>query len=450
MNKTIVVFISICLLVFPIILVGCAQNNVNPSESVVATVDGSGTALPSGSRSSAAATSDGNEPTFPFVTINTENNAEIVSKDDYLTCSVSINNCEEEYDLTEEPAQIKGRGNSTWDFPKKPYKLKFDSKIDLFGNGKAKTWTLIANYVDKSLSRNLLAYNIATAIGLENTTTTQCVHLTLNGDYQGVYLVCEQQEVGSTRIDIQDGLDDVDTGYLLELDARAVDEGVEGIDYFTFYGQPYGIKSPDVEDDDWNSNFIDYISGYIADCYSAILGNDYELIEQLIDTESFAKCYIVHELMHCVDVGYSSFYMYKDAGGKLICGSVWDFDISSGNCDYEDDVNDWSVMYAKNANRWYKKLFAHEEFEELVSEILYDNKTVIQNTIDEVVESQLNAKYDNELNFEVWNILNKYVWPNPQAILNLKTWESQLEYLQSWLNSSLDCMLDEYFYSNAQ
>ena len=100
--------------------------------------------------------------------------------------------------------QIKGRGNSTWGLEKKPYNIKFDKKTDLFGMGKAKKWTLLANHYDRSLIRNIAAYELAQRIGLPYTCLYQPVDLYINGTYLGNYLVTESVEVGATRVDIND------------------------------------------------------------------------------------------------------------------------------------------------------------------------------------------------------------------------------------------------------
>jgi hypothetical protein len=89
---------------------------------------------------------------------------------------------------------------------------------------------------------------------LQYTTTVQFVELYLNGQYDGVYLLCEQTEVGSTRVDISDDLDNTDTGYLIELDARAPDEGTLDREYFTIDGTHYAVKSPDPEEDDYTTH----------------------------------------------------------------------------------------------------------------------------------------------------------------------------------------------------
>ena len=385
-----------------------------------------------------------NGKTFPFIYVNVEDGAEITSKESYLNCVVKITNTKEEYLLDTSSAKIKGRGNSTWDMPKKPYKLKFNEKTNLFGFGKAKTYTLIANYCDKSLSRNLMAYESARVLGLSETSSTQPVNLVLNGDYRGVYLLCEQNEVGKSRVNIETDLASVDTGYLIELDSRAVDEGVEGTDYFVIDGLSYAIKDPEVDDDDFTPEHFNFIKNYMLDCFSAIGLSDYDTVKNLIDVDSFARCYIVHEMFNCIDVGYLSFYFHKDAGGKLAAGPVWDFDISSGNCDYAEHGNDTDYLYAKATNSWYRQLLHFEGFQELVSDYIAEYKDALLARIQEIVDYQIEYADNNKANFAVWDILKIYVWPNPNELASIKTFEGQVYYLQDWVEEKLNYMADCY------
>lgn len=382
--------------------------------------------------------------TFPFVYVDVENNAQITSKEDYLNCTVKITNTTEDYLLDTCGAKIKGRGNSTWELPKKPYKLKFNSKTNLFGFGKAKNYTLIANYSDKSLSRNLMAYEVAKLFGLNETSSAQPVNLILNGQFNGVYLLCEQNEIGEHRVNVESNLANVDTGYLVELDAMAVDEGVEGEDYFKIDELCYAIKDPETDDADFTEDHFNFIKNYMQDCFSAICANDYDEVKNLVDVNSFAKCYIVHEMFNCVDVGYSSFYFYKNAGSKLFAGPLWDFDLSSGNCNFVEGANDTDYLYAKESNIWYKELLEFEQFQTLVKNLISEYKDSLLDKIQEVVDYQIGYVENNEANFVVWNILNSYVWPNPTEIVNIKTFEGQVYYLQDWLEQKLNYMAECY------
>ena len=100
--------------------------------------------------------------------------------------------------------QIKGRGNSTWQNPKKPYNIKFDKKTDLFGMGKAKKWSLLASFHENSLLRNPTAFTMAEMLGLHYTSQYRHVDLYINNEYQGNYILCESVEVGGNRVEIND------------------------------------------------------------------------------------------------------------------------------------------------------------------------------------------------------------------------------------------------------
>jgi len=379
--------------------------------------------------------------TFPFVYIDVDNGQEILSKEEYLPCSVRITNTDDEWVLDGENTQtanVKGRGNSSWAMPKKSYKLKFESKINLFGFGKAKKYNLIANYCDKSLSRNLMAYELARTIGLSETSSTQPVNLMVNNEYYGVYLLCEQNEIGKSRVNIESDLAKVNTGYLLEIDARANQEGVLGVDYFTIDGINYVLKDPESDDEGFTTEHFSFIQSYVQNCYNALNGS-YEGVLDLIDVQSFAKCYLIHELFNTVDVGYSSFYIYKK-GAKLYAGPVWDFDVSSGNCNYNAAANATNYMQAKIANVWYNKLTVFQDFKAIVKDLINDYYDIINEKIDDVVAYQMEYEDNNIANFEVWQIMGRYVWPNPIEIFDISTFSGQLEYLQNWLKAKLDYM----------
>ena len=106
---------------------------------------------------------------------------------------------------------IKGRGNSTWYKPKKPYKIKLDKKTDLFGFGKNKHWVLLANYFDANLLRNKFAYDLSAQLGMVSMKSTW-VDVVLNGTFVGNYQFCEHVRVGSSRIDIFDWDDVIGDG----------------------------------------------------------------------------------------------------------------------------------------------------------------------------------------------------------------------------------------------
>lgn len=382
---------------------------------------------------------------LPRFEISTAGGVGIFTKEEYVDCKITVSNTKEEFELENEVAGIKGRGNSTWKLEKKPYKLKFENKINLFGNGKAKTWTLIANHSDKSLIRNHLAYTVGSLFDtLSSTSKTQFVDVYLNGVYKGVYLVCEQTEVKDNRVEIEDTLDVVDTGYLLELDCWAPGEGVENVDYFYSNQMPFAIKSPDTEDGSFSAEHVNFIKNYVDDCFDAIKGDDYAVVQNLLDVESFAESYIVNELFKPTDVFQTSFYVYKDAGGKLCSGPLWDYDLSSGNCQFENHSTETDYLFAKT-NKFYEYLLEFDEFKSLVSSKLNEKKDLIKTTI----KSEIDYIYKNynksfERNFMKWNILNKDNYGDNKDIRKIKTWKGQVDYLEKWLLESLKFLCETY------
>lgn len=122
---------------------------------------------------------------------------------------------------------IKGRGNSSWKKDKKPYQIKLAKKADLLkpGNGeqKAKKWILLANGFDSTMMRNHISFSLAQKMGFESTPEGRFVDLYYDGDYRGLYYLCEKVEIGNGRVEITDldakGNESIlSGGYLLEID----------------------------------------------------------------------------------------------------------------------------------------------------------------------------------------------------------------------------------------
>ena len=375
---------------------------------------------------------------LPVITINTINNEAITSKDVYLDCFVNVENTKDEYLLSFESARIKGRGNSTWEYDKKPYRLKFDSGIDLFGNGKAKDWNLISNHSDLSLMRNYLALSIASTFsGLNSTAATQFVELYLNDEYVGVYLVCEHIEVQENRVNITESDGSADS-FLIELDGRK--DGT----YFEFNGKNYVIKSPDTDSELYTDECAEQIKSYLSDCFSAIWARDWETVCSLMDVESFAQDYIVFELFKSPDVGWSSFYLHKDAGGKLKCGPAWDFDRSLGIVGHTTGAKPYNTLWSREQNPWFNALFYFEEFKALVSQILAEHITAIEETMVSCYTYAYENRDSFDRNFVRWEILGTFVWPNDDELTELETWDEQVEYTRDYLDNSIDYLISVY------
>ena len=151
--------------------------------------------------------------------------ADITSNEVYTTCSVSLDTENEDYNLSSVPAGIRLRGNSTKLNPKKPYRIKFNSKQNLLGmnsGAEYKSWVLLAEYQHDSLSQNTAAFTAAALILEEYSSDWRYVTLKINGVNMGVYVLCEQSQINEHRVDIEHGGEkskELMTGYLMEFDA---------------------------------------------------------------------------------------------------------------------------------------------------------------------------------------------------------------------------------------
>ena len=272
---------------------------------------------------------------LPLVVINTMDAVEPYDKVNDIASYVRIINTDHSYVM--DSATTRLRGNASTQFPKKPYRIKFDSKQKpLDAPAKAKKWTLINNYGDKTLMRNLLAFHISQQMGMPYTPYGRAVDVILNGEYKGCYQLCDQIEVNKNRVNI-DEMEDTDVsgealtgGYLWEIDAYAYEEKSW---FNSNHNIPVTIKSPDEDDiTPEQSRYIrDFFNAMEADVYGSHFAHPDNGWRRLLDAETFLKHFLIGELSGNTDT-YWSVYQYKKRGeDKVYTGPVWDFDIAFDN-----------------------------------------------------------------------------------------------------------------------
>ena len=379
------------------------------------------------------------EHRFPTMSIQIEDGQDVQSKDTEYSCLISVKDVLSD-SFNDLPATIKGRGNSTWGEPKKPYTIKFESKIGLFGYEEAKKWVLLANYKDKSFARNDFAFSVANLLECSYTPDSMFVNLYINGEYMGVYQLCEKVEVAKGRVNIDDSTKKPDFGFLVELDSHAMDEGEEGIDYIEVGGRLYTIKDPSC-----NKDQAMHVKTILQQSWDVLHSGDWELILENIDVDTFARTYVVQELFSNADVDYSSFYLYRDNGGKLCSGPVWDFDLSCGNHDNVDRIFTDQMFVAENSV-WYAPLLEHIEFKEMVAEIIDLNYYKIRNVLKgEYHEVFSNHKNEFEADVDRWGTINMNVYSTPFQYMVITQWTYHLDNAIQWLYNKLDYMYSYYY-----
>jgi spore coat protein CotH len=379
---------------------------------------------------------DGSEETYtvevtnftglPVLFIYTDNKEPIASKDNYVNGTIFFDGAGEFENLTA-PMRIKGRGNSTWSMPKKPYRIKFDEKQSMAGFPANKDWVLLANYADKTSLRTEVAFNISRNTSLEYTPRTQHVEVFINDVYNGTYVLTEQLKIGKDRINV------TDDGYLLEVDQLSrLDEGDV---YFTTDRILLNIKDPDVE---LNSERYNWIRDFVIAAENALYGVNFKDPQngyaKYIDVGSFVDWYLVNEITKNNDAKFfSSCYMNITPGGKLKMGPVWDYDLALGNVNYNNNY-DPTGFWIKNS-KWISRLFEDPAFVELVKERYNNLRGIILNNI--IAELNQDASYLSWSMIEnnnKWGTLYTYTWPN-DAIWG--SYNNEIQYLKTWLSQRI-------------
>lgn len=375
---------------------------------------------------------------LPVVHIYIDGNSEVTSKEVYKKAEISIDCSGLAFPSLDATAvNIKGRGHSTWQWEKKPYKLKFDKAVSVLGLPAAKEWVLLANYSDKTLIRNYVAMEMGKVLNhLDFMPTQYPVDLFINGTYRGVYTLGEQIEVENGRVEIDENYADIDTGYLLEVGGTE-DGDVLNVDYFHAVTLRFvTIKSPNTER--ISKEAFAYIKNYVTQADQAVVSlTNYE---QYIDVDSVIDWFILHELTYNLDSGFRrSCYLTKDKGGKLKMGPVWDFDLAFGNFSKDNPkYDDWAMVGEPGGYvdvTWFNYLLKDETFKaKLKARWDAVKDKLLQTALTKIDEMAALIEPSQKANFEVWQIWDIRAGYSPHSLVAYNTYEKQIQYLKDFLN----------------
>lgn len=329
------------------------------------------------------------ETGLPVVMINTPGGVAITSKDVWaedVTMNVYTPDGILDYSG---PLSMKGRGNSTWGLPKKPYALKLDKKSEILSMPKHKRWVLLANFYDKSNLRTDLAFhmgNMSEALGYSP--RTKFVNYVMNGQYEGLYTLTEQLKIDENRVSF--GENNHEDGFLMEIDARA---GQDPEDIYFRIGhipQPLVIKDPDVVIGDEN---YEYLVAFMQEADNSLFSEEWldqnNGYKNYIEIESFVDWYLINEIARNNDAIFlSSCYMNLERGGKLKMGPLWDFDLAFGNYksldrsdpNHSDEIEGFWIKKVA----WYSRMFQDPEFVSLLKQrfdFYYQNQNELYDLI---------------------------------------------------------------------
>lgn len=340
-----------------------------------------------------------------------------------------------------EEVEIKGRGNSTWGQPKRPYQVNFANKVDLLGIGKAKKWVLLANYFDASLMRSDVAMLLAEMLGSEYSTRGRFVELYFNGEYEGVYYLLHKIEVAKGSVDLRG-----QGGVLFEMDSL---HRWEEECYESYLDECLVLKDAVAKDLSMREVAAESFMEDFDEFEIAVMDGDYDTVARKIDVESFAKYFLINEFTVNPDAYSSSFYLYKkDFDSKIYAGPIWDFDFALANREWYWQIDERffspteSMIRKREAlgldglkeDHGISKIFYYlmemPEFKETVSQVFQERLSGRKIEFIRSIESEIEKCYEGIKADEIrWNEAG---------------FEEEAEKMMTWIEKRYDYFEEEY------
>lgn len=299
-------------------------------------------------------------------------------------------NCDLENPSIKEEMLINIRGQSSRLAEKKQYSINFEivdgspNDVSILGLPKHSKWVLNGSYSDKSLLRNYLAYSFGRDV-MAYSPNTRFVEVFINDTdeelsyqkhYSGVYLIIEKIERGKNRVNIKKADDRYnDISFIIARDKIKTDNIVfstnwgsleddfiidllGNIKLRTVISSSYPSSSKLT--DTYKSKTIDYLNEFEEALYSSYFKDPNKGYRKYIDVNSFIDLAMINEIFKNVDGGEVSTYFYKDIGGKLTAGPLWDFDLTLGNTSFEEVNEPTGFRIVKTI--WFNRLFQDPYF----------------------------------------------------------------------------------------
>ena len=326
------------------------------------------------------------------------------------TGAMRLYNHEGVLDYDGELESIKGRGNATWtNSEKKPYSLTLAQNADLLGMGEAQSWILLANAFDPSNLRNKIVYEFAKTVAMAYSPDSQWVDVYLNGEYTGLYLLCERNEIHPERVAISEN-----GSFLvsLELKERLVAQNYPYIT--TDAKQALRIHYPG----DVSGEYLAELEAQWQAMENAFLAEDGidpetgRSWDEQIDLESWARKYLVEEIFGSIDAAFMSQYFYVDGkdSQRIYPGPVWDFDNAVG-LEETWQIREPNILITNRLQvrpgcdaPWFYALWQKEEFKEAAIRIF---KNDFSSVLDDYIYQQI-PKFASTI--EAPFIMNQIRW----------------------------------------
>lgn len=239
---------------------------------------------------------------------------------------------------------ISIRGNSSRRFDKKQYNMTLvnskgkEKTKSILGLSPESDFVLNGSYIDKSLLRNYMLYNVSSEIMHTAPEIRFCEVMMTDENgitkYEGVYNLAEKIKVSPARINLNKYNPNYkESSFMIQQNENLSDYVIEHLTLSDALLYNFKLEYPSgdkITDDTKNyiQNEIYSLEKKIMD--AANTGN-FKKVREAIDYESFAEYYIINEFFQNYDAGKNSTFMYRNLGKKYVAGPVWDFDGAMNN-----------------------------------------------------------------------------------------------------------------------
>ena len=346
---------------------------------------------------------------IPRIVIETENRTPVKDRQTEIPAKLQIwgeHAPESEVlDLT-----IRGRGNSTWEMPKKGYKIEFIDKQPLLGMPADRDWALIGNYADKTLMKNQLAFLLSAALGAYYSPRSEFAELYLNREYLGVYQITETIKIGKNRIKVPSP----STTFLVEIDAKPrKDEHV----YFTNLGKALNIHYPKELNTLSQDTLISFVNNF--ESYVQFMQEYKSLsLDQWININEYILYYWIQEFAKNLDANfYTSVYFTWSTDSRIFMGPVWDFDQAFGGHNATKDTI--PSEYGIRDRYWNKYLFEDADFLQKAQEFWESHRQDFMSILDTIDHYRAVLEKPAQNNFKRWD--SPYATYD-EAVHELRNW----------------------------
>jgi hypothetical protein len=377
------------------------------------------------------------------------------------------------------------RGQSSAMFEQAPYRIELwdnaseDVDLPLLGMPADSDWALIGPYSDRSLVRNAFVYDLGRDMGLAapryafaEVYINQEARALEAGDYQGIYMLVETIKNNKARLDLAQlepddvGSEAITGGYIFKFEWAASEEPTLectgsmplGGGGFGFPGGPGGggggggtcwTDLEVVDPEPLAPEQAEFLTDYIQRFHDSLHSEPFAAYSQYIDVPSFVDLFIISELSRNLDAYTRSAYYYKERGGPITAGPLWDYNLTLGmGFGTNLEVVGWQFEQREVASDWFRLLGTDPEFLERVSARWRELRTTL------LSEAALDARLDVLVaplasaavrDFERWPVaeLAEELFQIPSE----PTWEGQLDVMREWTRERLD-WLDSQLLAN--